>query len=334
MRRLGNADVVELSVALEAVRGDLTAAGGGDPAHALGLAAGDDPTVLAHGTHELAEGVLEILDGAVMVEVVRLDVGDHDDGRVKEEEGAVGLVCLGNVVLGLTAVGVRVIALDEATDEERRVELHAVKHGGDHRRRGGLAVGTRNRDGLVAEREGREHLGARPDVDAELAGADDLGVGLRNGRRDDDDVRVHGVDRRGVMANVDLDAGSLELADVARALEVAAGDVNATLVEDERDAAHAGTTNADDVDALERKLPRSGCHAMAPLLFVAAVAAPVRVPEDTRWIRIQLFSLAQPRGRVRKRARLHQERQRGGVAGPRRSGLWACDASGLRVATT
>ena len=94
------------------------------------------------------------------------------------------------------------------------------------------------------------------------------------------------------MANVDLDAGSLELADVARALEVAAGDVNAALVEDERDAAHAGTTNADDVDALERKLLRSGCHAMAPLLFVAATAAPVHVPEDTRWIRIQLFSLA------------------------------------------
>ena len=178
-------------------------------------------------------------------------------------------------------------------------------------------MGAGNRDGLVAEREGGEHLGARPDVDAKLACADDLGVRLRNGRRDDDDVRVHGVDRGGVMANVDLDAGSLELADVARALEVAAGDVNATLVEDERDAAHAGTTNADDVDALERKLLRSGCHTMAPLLFVAAIAAPVRMSEDTRWIRIQLFSLAQPHGRVHKHARLHQERQRRGVAGPR-----------------
>ena len=92
VRRLGDADVVELSVALEAIRGDLAAAGGGDPTHALGLTTGDDPAVFAHGTHELAEGVLEVLDGAVVVEVVRLDVGDHDDGRVEEEERAVGLV--------------------------------------------------------------------------------------------------------------------------------------------------------------------------------------------------------------------------------------------------
>ena len=51
------------------------------------------------------------------------------------------------------------------------------------------------------------------------------------------------------MADVDLDARLLELTHVARGLEVAAGHVAATLVQDERDAAHAGSADADEVSA-------------------------------------------------------------------------------------
>lgn len=85
-------------------------------------------------------------------------------------------------------------------------------------------------------------------------GADDLGVRLGDGRGDHDDVGPHGVDGGGLVTNVDLDASGLELADVARALEVAARHDDAAFVQDERDAAHARATDADDVDALERKL--------------------------------------------------------------------------------
>ena len=208
----------------------------------------------AHGVHELAKGLLEVLNRAVVVEVVRLDVGDDGHGRVEVEERAVGLVGLGDVVLRPAAVRVGVIALYEPTDEERRVEAHAVEHRRDHGARRGLAVGARDGHSRVAQRQRRQHLGARPDLDAQLAGADDLGVRLGDGRGDHDDVGPHGVDGGGLVANVDLDASGLELADVARALEVAARHDDAALVQDERDAAHARATDADDVDALERKL--------------------------------------------------------------------------------
>ena len=57
-----------------------------------------------------------------MVEVVGLDVRDDGDVRVEVEEGAVGLVRLGDEVRARAVAAVRVVALDDAADEEARVE--------------------------------------------------------------------------------------------------------------------------------------------------------------------------------------------------------------------
>ena len=108
-----------------------------------------------------------------------------------------------------------------------------------------------DRDLVEALAQRGEHLGTGPDVDPQLAGADDLGVGLGDGRGGHDDVGRDGIDGGGLVADVDLDARLLELAHVARGLEVAAGHVAAALVQDERDAAHAGAADADEVRAAD-----------------------------------------------------------------------------------
>ena len=116
---------------------------------------------------------------------------------------------------------------------------------------------TGNGNGGVAVAQSREHLGARPHGNTQLARTDELGVGLGNSGRDHDDVRLDLVDGGSLMAHMHLHAGAGKLANVARRLKVGAGNDIAALVKDEGDAAHAGATDTDKMGALE--LGRGGC---------------------------------------------------------------------------
>ena len=224
------------------------------------VAVDDDGAVLPHEAHELAEGLLDVLERAVVVEMVGLDVSDHDDVRVEVEEGAVGLVRLADEVAAVAVLAVGVVALDDAADEEGRVEAELVEHRGDHGGRSRLSVGAGDGDRRGVVGEIGEHLCARPDGDAQLAGAQDLGVGLGDGGGGHDDLRHGGVDGGRLMAHVDLDAGVLELADIMGCLKVAAGDLAAALVQHQGDAAHPRSADTDEVRALDLRVGRDLGH--------------------------------------------------------------------------
>ncbi len=117
-----------------------------------------------------------------MVQVVGLDVGDHYDVGVEQQERRVRLVGLGHVEVAGAVAAVGVEVLHDAADEKRRVEAHVGQHRGRHGRRRGLAVGAGDGHGTAAAGQRREHLGAGPHGDAELLGAHHLGVGLGHGR--------------------------------------------------------------------------------------------------------------------------------------------------------
>ena len=189
--------------------------------------------------------------------MVGLDVGHDDHVGVQEQKRAVGLVGLGDKVVARAVFAVGVIALDDAADQETGIKTHAVEHGGAHRRRRGLAVRAGNGDGGVAMSQGREHLGAGPHGNTQLASTHELGVGLGNSGGDHDYVGLDLVDRGGLVTYMHLHAGAGKLADIARRLKVGAGNGIAALVQDEGDAAHAGATDTDKVGALE--LGRGGC---------------------------------------------------------------------------
>ncbi len=257
-------DVVAL---LKAVGDNAAARAARELGQTRGVAADDHGAVLAYETHELSEGALNLLKGAVVVKMVRLDVGDDHYVGVEVEEGAVGLVRLGDKVGAVTVLAVGVKALDDTADEEARILPHAIEHGGDHGRGRGLAVRARHGNGGVALAECREHLGTGPHGDAELARTGELGVGLGDSRGDDHHVGAHLVDGGGGVTDVDIDAGTRELADVARGLEVRTRDRKTALVQDERDTAHARTANTNEMGALERGRCGRGrgvCHAYAP----------------------------------------------------------------------
>ena len=113
------------------------------------------------------------------------------------------------------------------------------------------------RDGGVAVAQSREHLGAGPHRNTELASTHKLGVGLGNSGRDHDHVGLDLIDRGGLVAHMNLHASTGKLTNVARGLKVGTGNGIATLVQNESDAAHAGATDTDKVGALE--LGRGGC---------------------------------------------------------------------------
>ena len=246
---LGEADVVAALV--EAVGHNLAAGGLGELDVVPHVAVDHDGARVTDKVHELAEGLLDVLQGAVVVEVVSLDVGNHHDVGVEIEEGAVGLVGLADEIASPAVAAVGAVLLDDAADEEGGVHAQVVEHAGDHRGRRGLAVRAGNGDRDRIKGEVREHLRSGPDGDAQLSRSDDLGVGLGDGRGGHDDVGGNIVDGGRLVAQVNLDAGLLEVAGVARLLEVGAAHLAASLVKDKGDAAHAGAADTDEVGALD-----------------------------------------------------------------------------------
>ena len=79
-------------------------------------------------------------------------------------------------------------------------------------------MSTGNGDGGVAVAQSREHLGARPHGNTQLARADELRIGLGNSGRDHDDVGLDLVDGGSLMAHMHLHAGAGKLANIARRL--------------------------------------------------------------------------------------------------------------------
>lgn len=221
------------------------------------LTANDDGTALSNQAHKLGKGGLDLLDARVVVEMVGLDVGHDDHVGVQEQERAVGLIGLGDKVVTRAVLSVGIVTLDDTADQKAGIQTHAVEHGGTHRGRRGLAVRTGNSDGGVAVAQSREHLGAGPHRNTELASTHKLGVGLGNSGRDHDHVGLDLIDRGGLVAHMNLHASTGKLTNVARGLKVGTGNGIAALVQNESDTAHAGATDTDKVGALE--LGRGGC---------------------------------------------------------------------------
>ena len=241
-------DIVALA---EAIGENGAAAGAGQLGHMGVLATHDDMAVLGDGAHELHERLLDSLKRAIVVEVVSLDVSDDDDVGVEVQERPVALVGLGDEVGALAGVAVRLVTIDDAANEERRLEVHALEHRGSQRRGRGLAMGAGagNRDGVA--RQERQHLGAVPHLNTQFAGTHKLGVGLGDGRGDDHDIGLDLVDGAGMVAHEDLDSLLDQGAGVLRGLQVATGDMEATLVQHQRNAGHAGAADTDEMDALK-----------------------------------------------------------------------------------
>ncbi len=212
------------------------------------------------------EGRVDRLRGAVVVEVVGLDVR-HDRGvRAVEQERAVALVGLGHEHVAAAVVGVRAGLVEAAADREGRVRPAVLQGDREHRGRRGLAVGAGDRDGAAPGHHRGQRRGARQHQAAGGAGRGQFGVGLPDRGGDHDGVGI--ADLLGLVPDVHPGAERAQRGQRGGVLGVAAGDGDAAGQQDPRDAGHAGPADADEVHPAElvgrRDLLRDGDHVAPP----------------------------------------------------------------------
>ena len=191
------------------------------------------------------------VEGAVVLDVVRLDVRDQHGFRGQLDERAVALVGLDDEKVA-TAVPHRTGAdlVELAADDERRVQSGLDEHEREHRRGRRLPVSASHGHAALRRDDRREDLCAPQHGDAALSGRDDLGVRGRDRRRHRDHVDVTHV--RGIVTDAHVDAEGTQPVEEGGALQVAPGHTMSHCRENRRDRAHSRATDPDDVHGQRR----------------------------------------------------------------------------------
>ena len=204
-----------------------------------------------HAVDEPFERGDELLESAVIVEVVGFDAR-HDRGLGAEpQERAVALVGFDHEPLASAVRGVGADLVDLAADHEAGLPARAPQDEREHRRGRRLAVGTRDRDRARRRRERGQRRRPMQHGDARRSRA-----AASSTFRSRDRGRVH--DRVGVGGNVlgavpDAHARRPPQAgEHDRLLDVGAAHLVAHACEQQCDRAHADAADADDVHGAAR----------------------------------------------------------------------------------
>ena len=247
---------LDIEALAKTIREEIAACRASDLHERLVFTADDDGTAFGRRGDERLELLMDLIEVAIVVKMVGLDVRDEHRRRRKVPEGLVGLVGFDHVVAARARMRVATIAAHDAADEERRVDAHLVKRTRDHR--GGRRLSVRAGDGHRVEPNSQtgKHLGAVPDGQATLLRRDELGVVVEHRRRDDHDVGAVIGARAGNVAgrmlpDGNFDARFLQLACIAAFLHVRTSHGHALVVRNARDAAHAHATDTDEMDGFD-----------------------------------------------------------------------------------
>ena len=200
---------------------------------------------------ELGEGVGDIVDILIEIEVILFDVGDDGDGRVEVQKAGVELARFHDE--GIVAADARAAAdiIQLAADMHGGVKPRVQQHLGDHRCGGGFAVRAADVDGVAValhqlpEQRGALHLG-----DAQFLGAHAFGVVFGDGGGIDDDVRAVHILR--ALADEHVNARLLQRVGHIGAGGIRTRDAHAELDQHAGQAAHRAAADADHVRAFAR----------------------------------------------------------------------------------
>ncbi len=120
---------------------------------------------------------------AVVVEMVRLDVGQDGPVGAQRLEGPEALVGLHDEPLPAVPHGVRADLVHVGADEEGGAQARLYEDEREHRRRGGLSLRSGHGEAASGGADGGQDAGPGHDAGAPLGGGDDLDVGGRHGGR-------------------------------------------------------------------------------------------------------------------------------------------------------
>jgi hypothetical protein len=197
---------------------------------------------------EGGERGLDIGQAGVVVQVVGLHVGDHREVRREQQERPVALVGLGDEIQAGAVLSAKTGLAEHAADHVAGIGAALAEHGGEHRGRGGLAVGPGHRDHPPA----RHHRGerGRPVNHPHPAPRGFGQLRVVRADRAGHHERVAGAEltqvARGVP-DVDRGTGRPKLVKDRRGPGVAAGHADAAGQHDPRDARHARPADAGEV---------------------------------------------------------------------------------------
>src|SRR5262245_60713230 len=225
------------------------------------IQAEDGRAIEGNAVHELGEGVLDVGERRVLVEVFPIDGGDDGHHRRKEKKAAVAFVRLHDKVFAFPEPGRGAGLIHLAANHKGRIEMSCGEDGSDERRSRGLAVRSADGDAVFQPHQFGQHLRARDDRDLALVRFRYFGVVGSDRRRRDHDVRALDVCR--FVAFVNRGAQVLETLGERGKLGVRAGDGVAESKQNFGDAAHTDAANAHQVYAL--KIPERNHHENFPL---------------------------------------------------------------------
>ena len=117
-------------------------------------------TVERHVLDETLEGVAHLVEGAVIIEMVGVDVGDDGDHRRKAQESAVALVGFHHHPFAGAQPRIGAVSVDDAAVDDGGIEPASIQQRRDHRRGRRLAVGAGHRDAGFQPHDLGQHFGA------------------------------------------------------------------------------------------------------------------------------------------------------------------------------
>ena len=205
---------------------------------------------------EPIEGEEQGLIGAVELEMIRFDVGEHDGFARQLDERAVALVRLDHEPFAVAPDRAAADLVHVAADDERRVQVRLVEHQGEHRGGRRLSVRAGDGDSSARGRDGREHVGSPQHRHLSFARGDHFAIPFGYRGRDRHEVEI-GAQVVRTVTDEDLDAFGAQALETGGLLEIASGDAMAHGRQHARDRAHAGAADTHDVDrARTRQIDR------------------------------------------------------------------------------
>ena len=195
---------------------------------------------------KLDETVLDLVEAAIMIEMLGIDIGDHRDRAVKPQEAAVAFVCLDDHPLTVAEAGVGTILVDDAAVDHSRVDTAGIEHRRDHRGRRRLPVGASDRNRRFQPHQLGQHFG--PAYQRNPAGQrrfDFRIAALDGGRRDHHRCALNILR---TMADFHVNALRAQTFDDIALGNIAALHLITEIVHNLGDAGHADAADADEMD--------------------------------------------------------------------------------------
>ena len=198
---------------------------------------------------KLLEGQFQLAHGAVIFQMVVVNVQNHADCAGQVQEGLVVLAGFDNDTLAVAGLAVTIDKGQLAADNGSRVLAGQLQHGGDHAGGGGLAMGAGYADALrMAAADVAQQHAALHRFDAAGTGGLQLGVVVMDGGTVNDQLRIAHVS--GIVADKHPHAQRTFGFGVLGLLYVRTGDRIALAVQDLDQRIGAGAAAADEMHGL------------------------------------------------------------------------------------